>query len=165
MYLLNVHTRASSMHAGHLTFACNFLWLICSTLDARPPPSAHLNVTILNILQLKWQWDDECVKAGRPPLNLMRVTRAYFFHTYGIRSAAEQHLAEFLAGLLLHRHRLQLQEAVADENDEVAADGAEGRVEAVAGVAKTSVEHGNVSYRALLFSSLLRCVCTRPFLL
>jgi len=142
------------------------------SLDAKPPPTSQLNTTIMCILQLKRQWDVMCRRVGRPPLNLMRVTRAYFFHAYGIRSAAEQHLAEFLSGILLHQRRLARKEAkgetaknngdqpaaASEQGDAVNAKDATGEEEH-GGLGEESgsseVEPFHVSYRALLFSSLL----------
>jgi len=137
------------------------------SLDAKPPPTSELNLTILRILELKWQWDAMCRRVGRPPLNLMRVTRAYFFHAYGIRSAAEQHLAAFLSGIMLHRRRLERknargkdhsavegeQEHAAANTSENTGEGGEGLGEDGGFSAADAALH--VSYRALLFSSLL----------
>jgi hypothetical protein len=136
------------------------------SLDAKPPPTSELNLTILRILELKWQWDAMCRVRGCPPLNLMRVTRAYFFHAYGIRSAAEQHLAAFLSGILLHRRRLERTNArgkghaaLEGEQAHAAANTSENTGEGGEGLREdggfSADEALHVSYRALLFSSLL----------
>ena len=35
-----------------------------SSMNATTPPTAELNVTVLSIFQLKWQWDEICKKSG-----------------------------------------------------------------------------------------------------
>jgi len=35
-----------------------------SSMNATTPPTAELNVTILSILELKWQWDEIGKKSG-----------------------------------------------------------------------------------------------------
>jgi hypothetical protein len=132
-------------HLGFLDFST------VSRFDAQPPPTAVLNLIILSIFKLKLQWDAS--RRGRPPLNLMRVTRAYFFYTYGIRSAAETHLAEFLAGLMLHQDRMARTEARKQMQSQLGTQGKKDKDE--------KDENYCISYRALLFSSLLRCdLCT-----
>ena len=129
-----------------------------TAFDAKAPPTGEMNTIISAILERKHFWDQACKSTGRPPLNLMRVTRAHFFHMYGARRAAERHLAQFLAGILMHKKRAALEGA---ENGALhhafRLDEFENGHESMSSspTQQHGGEHHHVSHRVLLFTSLL----------